>query len=79
MKFHSATLTEQIWANQSSVKCTVLVMVQNAYKFLVRSETNSVHYGVESLCNSKEKNFAPGTKYDLLIFMKNWDQRSKSG
>lgn len=48
----------------------------NAFRFVLWSKTNSVHTGVSSL-NLKEKSFVTDTKYDELIFMKNWDHRNK--
>ena len=32
-KWNFPLATEQVWANESSVKCTVSVMVQNVYRF----------------------------------------------
>ena len=73
MKFPTAT--EQILANQSSVKCTLSVKVQNVYKFVLRSAINSVCI----VHNLKEESFAVDTKYNKLIFMKILEQRNKSG
>jgi len=76
VKFPPAT--EQIWANQSSFKCTVLVIARNARRFVLWSETNSVRTRGSSL-NFEGKRFCHGHKIWLInIFMKNWAQRSKS-
>ena len=67
MKFH--TVKEQIWTNQTSVTCTVLVMVRMGKKhvkinFVLRSKTNSVCTAV-AFHNLKEKSFAADTKIDM--------------
>ena len=76
VKFPRAT--EQIWANQSSLKCSVLVIARNARRFMLWSETNSVRTRGSSL-NFEGKRFCHGHKIWLInIFMKNWCHRSKS-
>ena len=55
---------EQIWANQSSVKCTLLVMEHETLTVLC-FEMNQTHFALEFHHKFyNEKSFAADTKYD---------------
>ena len=77
MKFHSAT------EHQSKLSKMHCIVCYGAHEH----ETHSgLHFEVKQIqfapefhhIISRKKSFAADTKYELKIFMKNWDQRSKS-